>query len=151
MILGRGLRKPYVACVACELAAFERPDDCIAITDLTQPSRPKAVFTGDTLFVGDVGRPDLSGDRTPQELAAMLYSSLHDKLLNLPDETEIFPAHGAGSLCGRQMGTERSSTIGKERRTNYALQAPNCDEFIRLLTDGLPPRRPGLQRGPRAR
>ncbi len=61
---------------------------CIAITDLAEPSRPKAVFTGDTLFVGDVGRPDLSGDRTPQELAAMLYKSLHEKLLSLPDETE---------------------------------------------------------------
>jgi hydroxyacylglutathione hydrolase len=112
---------------------------CIAMTDLAAPSTPRAVFTGDTLFVGDVGRPDLSGDHTPQELAAMLYASLHDKLLKLPDETEIFPAHGAGSLCGRQMGSERSSTIGKERRTNYALQARNCDEFICLLTDGLPP------------
>jgi hydroxyacylglutathione hydrolase len=113
---------------------------CIAMTDLASPSAPRAVFTGDTLFVGDVGRPDLSGDHTPQELAAMLYASLHEKLLKLPDETEIFPAHGAGSLCGRQMGSERSSTIGKERRTNYALQARDCDEFIRLLTDGLPPR-----------
>jgi hydroxyacylglutathione hydrolase len=113
---------------------------CIAMTDLASPSSPRAVFTGDTLFVGDVGRPDLSGDHTPQELAAMLYTSLHDKLLKLPDETEIFPAHGAGSLCGRQMGSERSSTIGKERRTNYALQARDCEEFIRLLTEGLPPR-----------
>ena len=113
---------------------------CIAMTDLAAPSQPRAVFTGDTLFVGDVGRPDLSGDRTPQELAAMLYSSLHEKLLKLPDETEIFPAHGAGSLCGRQMSSERSSTIGKERRTNYALQARSCEEFIHLLTDSLPPR-----------
>ena len=114
---------------------------CIALTDLAvDPARPRAVFTGDTLFVGDVGRPDLSGDRSPQELAAMLYRSLHEKLLKLPDETEIFPAHGAGSLCGRQMGSERSSTIGKERRTNYALQARNCEEFIHLLTDSLPPR-----------
>ena len=70
----------------------------------------------------------------------MLYQSLHEKLLNLPDDTEIFPAHGAGSLCGRQMGSERSSTIGKERRTNYALQARTCEEFIHLLTDNLPPR-----------
>src|SRR5207244_6779987 len=65
---------------------------------------------------------------------------LHDKLLKLPDETEIFPAHGAGSLCGRQMGSERSSTIGNERRFNYALQARSCDEFVRLLTDGMPSR-----------
>src|SRR5436190_12877007 len=113
---------------------------CIAMTDLAEPYRPRAVFTGDTLFVGDVGRPDLSGDRSPQELAALLYQSLHEKLLRLPDETEIFPAHGAGSLCGRQMSAERSSTIGKERRTNYALQAPTCQEFIHLLTDSLPPR-----------
>ena len=113
---------------------------CIATTDLAQPKRPKAIFTGDTLFVGDVGRPDLSRDHTPQELAAMLYYSLHDKLLKFPDETEIFPAHGAGSLCGRQMGSERSSTIGKERRTNYALQARSSDEFVHLLTDSMPPR-----------
>jgi len=113
---------------------------CIAMTDLSNTSRPQSVFTGDTLFVGDVGRPDLSCDHTPQELAAMLHHSLHDKLLKLPDETEIFPAHGAGSLCGRQMGAERSSTIGKERRFNYALQARTCDEFVRLLTDGMPTR-----------
>jgi hydroxyacylglutathione hydrolase len=113
---------------------------CIAMTDLTDSSRPRAVFTGDTLFVGDVGRPDLSGDHTPQELAAMLYQSLNHKLLKFPDETQIFPAHGAGSLCGRQMGSERSSTIGKERRTNYALQARSSEEFVRLLTDGMPPR-----------
>lgn len=113
---------------------------CITVTDLAEPSRPLAVFTGDTLFVGDVGRPDLSANHTPQELAAMLYRSLHEKLLRLPDETVIYPAHGAGSLCGRQMGSERSSTIGQERRSNYALQARNSDEFIHLLTDSLPPR-----------
>ncbi|QNI31360.1 MBL fold metallo-hydrolase [Alloacidobacterium dinghuense] len=113
---------------------------CAVLTDLGEPSRPKAVFTGDTLFVGDVGRPDLSGDHTPQELAAMLYRSLHEKLLKLPDDTEVFPAHGAGSLCGRQMSSERSSTIGKERRTNYALQAKSSDEFVSLLTESLPPR-----------
>jgi hydroxyacylglutathione hydrolase len=113
---------------------------CAVLTDLAEPSKPRAVFTGDTLFVGDVGRPDLSGDLTPQELAGMLYRSLHEKLLNLPAETEVFPAHGAGSLCGRQMGTERSSTIGKERRTNYALQAKSAEEFIQMLTESLPPR-----------
>jgi hydroxyacylglutathione hydrolase len=113
---------------------------CIAMTDLENPARAKSLFTGDTLFVGDVGRPDLSRDHTPQELAAMLYSSLHDKLLKFPEETEIFPAHGAGSLCGRQMGSERSSTIDKERRTNYALQARSSEEFVHLLTDSMPPR-----------
>jgi hydroxyacylglutathione hydrolase len=113
---------------------------CILLADLTEPGRPKKVFTGDTLFVGDVGRPDLSGSHTPQQLAALLYKSLHEKLLTLPDDTEIFPAHGAGSLCGRQMSSESSSTIAKERRSNYALQAKTCDEFIHLLTDSLPPR-----------
>jgi hydroxyacylglutathione hydrolase len=113
---------------------------CAVLTDLASPSQPRAVFTGDTLFVGDVGRPDLSADHTPQQLAALLYQSLHEKLLMLPDDTEIFPAHGAGSLCGRQMGSERSSTIGKQRRTNYALLARSEDEFIHLLTDSLPPR-----------
>ena len=113
---------------------------CIVMTDVDEPAQPKSVFTGDTLFVGDVGRPDLSGNHTPQELAALLFKSLHEKLLTLPDEVEIFPAHGAGSLCGRQMGSERSSTIGKERRFNYALQAKTSDEFVHLLTDSLPPR-----------
>lgn len=112
----------------------------ILLTDLSRSTQPYAVFTGDTLFVGDVGRPDLSPDHTPQQLAALLYQSLHEKLLTLPDDVEIFPAHGAGSLCGRQMGSERSSTIGKERRYNYALQARTPEEFIRLLTDSLPPR-----------
>jgi glyoxylase-like metal-dependent hydrolase (beta-lactamase superfamily II) len=113
---------------------------CVAMTDLGDQARPRALFTGDTLFVGDVGRPDLSREHTPQELAAMLYGSLHEKLLKFADDTEIFPAHGAGSLCGRQMSSERSSTIGKERRTNYALQARTCEEFVRLLTDCMPPR-----------
>ncbi len=113
---------------------------CAVLTDLASPSAPRAVFTGDTLFVGDVGRPDLSPDHTPAQLAALLHRSLHEKLLKLPDDTEIFPAHGAGSLCGRQMSAERSSTIGQQRRTNYALLARSEEEFIHLLTDSLPPR-----------
>ena len=113
---------------------------CILMTDLGQPGRPQSVFTGDTLFVGDVGRPDLSATHTPQELAAILYRSLHEKLLTLPDDTEIYPAHGAGSLCGRQMSSESSSTIGKQRLTNYALLAPTGEEFVHLLTDSLPAR-----------
>jgi hydroxyacylglutathione hydrolase len=101
---------------------------------------PTAVFTGDTLFIGDVGRPDLSPTRTPQELAASLFDSLHQKLLTLPDETIVYPAHGAGSLCGRQMSSDSSSTIGKERRLNYALQAKSRDEFVSLLTAEMPAR-----------
>lgn len=129
----------------CRIDFLETPGHtvesvCAALYDTADASKARAVFTGDTLFVGDVGRPDLSGEHSPQELAALLYRSLHEKLLKLPDDTEIFPAHGAGSLCGRQMSSERSSTIGKERRFNYALQAKSEDEFIRLLTDSLPPR-----------
>jgi hydroxyacylglutathione hydrolase len=113
---------------------------CILMSDLEKPDQPGSVFTGDTLFVGDVGRPDLAPSHTPQQLAALLYNSLQEKLLALPDATEIFPAHGAGSLCGRQMSSESSSTIGKERRSNYALQARTSDEFVHLLTDSLPAR-----------
>jgi hydroxyacylglutathione hydrolase len=103
-------------------------------------TEPRAVFTGDTLFIGDVGRPDLSPTKTPQELAAMLFDSLHTRLLTLPDETLVFPAHGAGSLCGRQMSSDDSSTIGKERRLNYALQPRDRDQFVSLLTAEMPPR-----------
>ena len=113
---------------------------CILMNDRGQPDRPAVVFTGDTLFVGDVGRPDLSPVHTAQQLAAMMYRSIHDKLLTLPDDTEIFPAHGAGSLCGRQMGSESSSTIGQQRQSNYALLARTSEEFIHLLTDNLPAR-----------
>ncbi|HLK49584.1 MAG TPA: rhodanese-like domain-containing protein [Bryobacteraceae bacterium] len=129
----------------CRLRFLQTPGHtlesiCIVMEDRGKPDRPRAVFTGDTLFVGDVGRPDLSPAHTPQQLAAMLYRSLQDKLLTLPDETEIFPAHGAGSLCGRQMSSESSSTIGKQRQSNYALLAPSSDEFVHLLTDNLPAR-----------
>lgn len=95
---------------------------------------PECVFTGDTLFIGDVGRPDLSPTRTPQELAALLYDSLHEKLLKLPDATVVYPAHGAGSLCGKQMSSDASSTIGRERASNYALQAATREQFVELLT-----------------
>ena len=111
---------------------------CVLMTDLGQPDRPATVFTGDTLFVGDVGRPDLSATHTPEQLAAILYHSIHEKLLTLPDDTQIFPAHGAGSLCGRQMSSESSSTIGKQRQSNYALLARTSEEFVHLLTDNLP-------------
>ena len=95
---------------------------CLVLTDGERGDEPWAVLTGDTLFIGDVGRPDLSPTHSPQQLADMLYDSLHHKLLTLPDKTLVYPAHGAGSLCGRNMRAERSSTIGTERLTNYALQ-----------------------------
>ncbi len=95
---------------------------CFVVTDEEKSPKPWAALTGDTLFIGDVGRPDLSKAHTPQQLAGLLYDSLHDKLLKLSDDVLVYPAHGAGSLCGRNMRAERSSTIGTERLTNYALQ-----------------------------
>jgi hydroxyacylglutathione hydrolase len=114
----------------------------IAVTDLDRRETPYAVLTGDTLFIGDVGRPDLAPDLTAQQLAAMLFDSLHQKLLPLGDDVEVYPAHGAGSLCGKQMRPERQSTIGKERALNYALRPETKEEFVRLLTAELP-ERPG--------
>jgi glyoxylase-like metal-dependent hydrolase (beta-lactamase superfamily II)/rhodanese-related sulfurtransferase len=113
---------------------------CIVAWEDERAERPLAVFTGDTLFIGDVGRPDLSPTKTPQELAGLLYDSLHGKLLLLPDETLVYPAHGAGSLCGKQMSNDASSTIGRERRLNYALQSMTREQFVELLTGDLPPR-----------
>jgi hydroxyacylglutathione hydrolase len=113
---------------------------CLVVTDEERSQQPWAVLTGDTLFIGDVGRPDLSKTHTPQQLAGLMYDSLHDKLLTLPDNVLVYPAHGAGSLCGRNMRAERSSTIGTERLTNYALQIRSRDEFIRQMTTNLPAR-----------
>jgi hydroxyacylglutathione hydrolase len=112
----------------------------LVVTDDEKPGKPWAVLTGDTLFIGDVGRPDLSRTHSPEQLAGMLYDSLHNKLLKLPDDVLVYPAHGAGSLCGRNMRAERSSTIGTERLTNYALQIPSRDEFVKQLTSNLPAR-----------
>ena len=98
--------------------------------------RPHAVLTGDTLFIGDVGRPDLRASLgwSAAELGGMLYDSLHEKLLTLPDETLVYPAHGAGSLCGKNLSTDTVSTIGVQRRHNYALQPMSRDEFVRVVT-----------------
>lgn len=99
---------------------------------------PYGVLTGDTMFIGDVGRPDLlaSVGRTPEELAGQLYESLQTQLLTLPDATRVFPAHGAGSACGKQLSTETVSTIGEQRAVNYALAARSADEFVDLVTEG---------------
>lgn len=110
---------------------------CYVATDTSRGSTPVAIFSGDTLFVGDVGRPDLLPGRA-QELATRLYESLHTRILTLPDECEVYPAHGKGSLCGRAMTAKRSSTIGYERRYNYALQIRDRDAFIRALTSNMP-------------
>jgi hydroxyacylglutathione hydrolase len=102
---------------------------------------PYGVLTGDTLFIGDVGRPDLlaSVGFTREELATELYDSLHGKLLPLPDSTRVFPAHGAGSACGKNLSTELTSTIGAQRKQNYALLAPDRETFVGLVTEGQPP------------
>ena len=114
---------------------------CIVVIDEEKSPKPVAVLTGDTLFIGDAGRPDLSKTHTPQELAGLLYDSLHKKLMTLDDAVTVYPAHGAGSLCGRNMRADRSSTIGTERLTNYVLQIASRDEFVRQMTSNLP-RRP---------
>lgn len=107
------------------------------VVDTSRSESPVGVFVGDTLFVGDVGRPDLFPDMAG-ELAAKLYHSLHDKLLKLPDYCEVYPAHGAGSLCGRAMGAKQTSTIGYERRFNAALQLEDKAAFIKSLTENMP-------------
>jgi hydroxyacylglutathione hydrolase len=111
----------------------------IVVYDEEESTHPDAVLTGDTLFIGDVGRPDLLGATlSAEELAGMLYDSLHQKLLTLPDDVKVFPAHGAGSLCGKNISKETSSTIGEQRRFNYALQKMSREEFVRMMTTDLP-------------
>ncbi|HEY6146473.1 MAG TPA: MBL fold metallo-hydrolase [Thermoanaerobaculia bacterium] len=112
---------------------------CVLVTDRAESEQPTAVLTGDTLFIGDVGRPDLLGAKiSPDELAGALYDSLHGKLLTLPDSVRVFPAHGAGSLCGRNISRETSSTIGEQRRFNYALKPMTREQFVRAVTADLP-------------
>ena len=115
---------------------------CIVVYEHADDAVPYGVLTGDTLFVGDVGRPDLlassGADLSADALARHLYRSLHDKLLQLPDATRVFPAHGAGSSCGKQLSNETSSTIGEQRRTNYALRPMTEDAFVAAVTEGQP-------------
>jgi hydroxyacylglutathione hydrolase len=103
---------------------------------------PYGVLTGDTLFIGDVGRPDLlaAPGQSPGDMARQLYRSLHTRLLTLPDATRVYPAHGAGSACGKNLSTATVSTIGEQRHTNYALRLPTPGEFVHAVTGGQPPR-----------
>ncbi len=121
------------------VVVYEHPDDVV----------PYGVLTGDTLFVGDVGRPDLLASADPElsaeALARRLYHSLRGKLLALPDATRVFPAHGAGSSCGKQLSNETSSTIGEQRLANYALQPMDEDTFVAVVTEGQPARPPYFQ------
>src|ERR1044072_1655738 len=111
---------------------------CVLVTESS--NQPQKLLTGDTLFIGDVGRPDLAGGKgyTPQMMAEMMYDSLHGKLLKLPDDVEVYPAHGAGSMCGKNMSKETSSTIGEQRKFNYALKPMTKGEFVHLMTADLP-------------
>src|SRR5687767_3316349 len=112
----------------------------ILVIDTETSLEPQKILTGDTLFIGDVGRPDLAGGKgyTPRMMAEMMYDTLHGKLLKLSDNVEVYPAHGAGSMCGRNMSQETSSTIAEQRKSNYALQPMAKDEFVRLMTTDIP-------------
>lgn len=113
---------------------------CVLVYDRAKSEeKPHAVLTGDTLFIGDVGRPDLmaSVGLSAEKLAGMLYDSLHEKLLALPDETLVYPGHGAGSLCGKNLSDEASSTIGTQRKLNYALRPMTKAAFVKLMTSDL--------------
>jgi len=111
---------------------------CLLVTDKRRGEEPWFVITGDTLFVGNVGRPDLAGRE--KAMAAILFDSLHARLLTLPDEIEIFPGHQAGSACGVGLSGKPSSTIGFERRFNLGLRINDKEEFVRFLTREIPPR-----------
>jgi glyoxylase-like metal-dependent hydrolase (beta-lactamase superfamily II)/rhodanese-related sulfurtransferase len=114
----------------------------VVVYEHAEDTEPYAVLTGDALFIGDVGRPDLlataGSGLTADVLARRLYHSLHDKLLQLPDATRVYPAHGAGSACGKQLSTETWSTLGEQRRTNYALAPMTEDDFVAAVTEGQP-------------
>ncbi|MCZ2526026.1 rhodanese-like domain-containing protein [Streptomyces sp. NPDC059506] len=109
---------------------YEHADDAV----------PYGVLTGDALFIGDVGRPDLLASLgvTADELGKMLYDSVQNKLMSLPDEVRVFPAHGAGSACGKNLSTERQSTIGQQRATNYACAPMSEEDFVAIVTEGQP-------------
>jgi len=113
---------------------------CYLLKDANRKNH--CVFTGDTLFVGDVGRPDLaqkSNELTMHDLAGMMYDSIHTKLFPLADDVIVYPAHGPGSSCGKNLGPNTHSTIGEEKKNNYALKAATKDEFIKVVTDGIAP------------
>lgn len=113
---------------------------CLLVTEPDASDAVPKLLTGDTLFIGDVGRPDLAGGKgyTSRDMASMMYDSLHEKILPLPDEVEVYPAHGAGSMCGKNLSKETSSTIGQQRKFNYALQPMTKEEFVRMMTADLP-------------
>jgi hydroxyacylglutathione hydrolase len=117
------------------------PEGITIVAENTENAEePLKMFTGDTLFIGDVGRPDLIGSKgfTAEQMASMLYDSLREKILPLPDDTEVYPAHGAGSLCGKSLSKETWSTLGNQRQFNYALQPMSKEEFVEIVAANQP-------------
>lgn len=112
----------------------------ILAKDTENESAPQKMFTGDTLFIGDVGRPDLVGSKgySAEEMGSMLYDSIYEKILPLPDDTEVYPAHGAGSLCGKSLSKETWSTLGEQKKYNYALKPMTKEEFIKVVAADQP-------------
>jgi hydroxyacylglutathione hydrolase len=112
----------------------------LVVYDLTAGESPKAVLTGDALFVGDVGRPDLRASMgwSAEDLGSLLYDSLHNEIMRLPDDTLVYPTHGAGSMCGKSIGDGTVSTIGAQRRFNYALQPMSREDFVKIVTADQP-------------
>lgn len=130
---------------AIELTFMETPGHTpegitILAKNTDEPGAPVKMFTGDTLFIGDVGRPDLIGSKgfTAEQMGSMLYDSIRNKILPLPDETEVYPAHGAGSLCGKSLSKETWSTLGEQRKFNYALKPMSREEFIAVVASNQP-------------
>jgi hydroxyacylglutathione hydrolase len=137
---GDELRLGSVTLRALETPGHTPESICWLVIDSSISDEPVKVLTGDTLFIGDVGRPDLVGSKgySAEQMAGLLYDSLHQKLLTLDDAVEVYPAHGAGSSCGRNISKETSSTIGEQKLTNYALQPMSKDDFVSLMTADLP-------------
>jgi hydroxyacylglutathione hydrolase len=111
---------------------------CIVVRDVTRPDEPPTMFSGDMLFVGSVGRPDLLGEAQTRKLATDLYHTIHDTLMALDDEIIVYPGHGAGSACGKAIGNDPSTTMGQEKRFNFAFQEANEEQFVEMILDGLP-------------
>jgi glyoxylase-like metal-dependent hydrolase (beta-lactamase superfamily II)/rhodanese-related sulfurtransferase len=129
----------------CEIKVLHTPghtmeSSCYLLLD--EQGKETALFSGDTLFLGDVGRPDLaqkSASMTQEQLAGMLYESLYKKIMPLPDDVTVYPAHGAGSACGKNMMKETVDSLGNQKRMNYALNQPSKEAFVKAVTDGLLP------------
>lgn len=136
---GEEFRIGKLTLITLHTPGHTQESSCFLLKD--EFSKNHAIFTGDTLFIGDVGRPDLAvkSNLTQQDLAGMLYDSIHSKILPLEDEIMVYPGHGPGSACGKNIGKETFSTLGQQKLTNYALQPMQKDVFIKTLTEGILP------------